>query len=619
MSGRQVGTVVGFVVGYFFGAPQLGAMIGGMIGNYVSPDVINGPSIGDAQQQTAQAGIPRPVVYGHPAPFAGNIIDGEAKARKIKVKRRDDGKGNQTITKEEHFIMTYAIRICEGPIAGIARIWRNGKVVADFRADSMIPEYANGDVAARGLSIAEGRAATLKTMQKLRIYLGTESQLPDPALEALHGVGNTPSYRGTAYIVIVDDDVTDSGGAAAQWQFEVIGVGAPGGDASVSMASEPLLGLGIGLGGATSTGQIMEFRKVVSIPMLEISHVVTSIELGAKRPGRVIFEIAGGAHDGARIYDSGWLIGADADRLDFLASSWSVINRYDVNTSTWDAPLTGSAAVDYVNRFVTDRPIIVSLSHDSGTLINGFPYATIRARTFIAGTIAPTGAQNVSQTIYYVKPAEIPASYRVSPDIPGQLIGDDGKLYYPDWDAGEAFPTIQPTAITVAGIVDDLANKSGVPDAKIDTSAIALPVPGMLVATQCTASEAVKPLQQIYFFDMPEFDGKIRAVVRGGAIKATVTDADMVFSEGDTTRAQHVEFPLAVTVVCRSPEAEYSPLPQTSRRSSNNVTALGESRIESLSQCRRMKRCSGRTFCRKQCGREPKERLKSGFQINGAS
>jgi hypothetical protein len=63
-------------------------------------------------------------------------------------------------------------------------------------------------------------------LSKLRFYTGDEEQLPDPSLESLPahrggGVGNVPAYRGTAYMVVTNDDLTQTGGRIRQWKFEM--------------------------------------------------------------------------------------------------------------------------------------------------------------------------------------------------------------------------------------------------------------------------------------------------------------------------------------------------------------------------------------------------------------
>lgn len=198
---RQALTIAGTIVGAAFGMPQLGFAIGSLVGNAVDPVKINGPKIGELQVQTSRDGVPRPIVFGV-ACVAGNIID--RSEPKIVKKKERQGKGGP-VTVTERVYMSYAIRICEGEAQSISRVWENEKLVYDARPGSEIPD----DSAA--------------FLQKATFYLGAEDQMPDPTFEAIHGVGNCPAYRGTAYIVFKDKDLTDFGGAIPQYRFEVNG------------------------------------------------------------------------------------------------------------------------------------------------------------------------------------------------------------------------------------------------------------------------------------------------------------------------------------------------------------------------------------------------------------
>ena len=61
--------------------------------------------------------------------------------------------------------------MCEGEIAGIRRVWADGREID-------------------------------RTTFEMRIHLGSEDQAPDPLIEAKQGAGNAPAYRGTAYVVL---------------------------------------------------------------------------------------------------------------------------------------------------------------------------------------------------------------------------------------------------------------------------------------------------------------------------------------------------------------------------------------------------------------------------------
>lgn len=203
MSTSQGLGIIGAAVGAFVGGPagaQWGYAIGSTVGSIIDPEVIKGPDLGDAKQQTSQAGIPIVKVYGMPAPFAGTLIDGDKISRPY-TKREQQGKGGP-IVETPGFKATRAILVCEGEV-DFARIWRNNKLVYSTIAGDTL----DADSAAFA--------------SQMRLYRGTETQLPDPSLEAIHGVGNTPYYRGRAYMVVIDDDETQSGGAANQYLFQV--------------------------------------------------------------------------------------------------------------------------------------------------------------------------------------------------------------------------------------------------------------------------------------------------------------------------------------------------------------------------------------------------------------
>ena len=93
-------------------------------------------------------------------------------------------------TVQYAYSVSLAIALCEGEILGIGRIWADG--------DEISP-------------------ASLT----LRVYHGTESQLPDPLLEA-HIGDFAPAYRGTAYVVVDTLDLGAFGNRVPQFSFEVM-------------------------------------------------------------------------------------------------------------------------------------------------------------------------------------------------------------------------------------------------------------------------------------------------------------------------------------------------------------------------------------------------------------
>lgn len=206
MSTRTAFSIVGAAVGAYFGNAALGYSIGSMVGGYVDPIQVKGPRISDAQQQTAQDGVPIPITYGS-VRISGNVI---ATGKLIEHKKTDDGKGSGTETTTYYYTRTYAIGICEGPIAAVRRIWRDGKLVYDV---SQQDGTANAT-----------HAANAKFAQHMDLYLGDEVQEPNSALQAIFGEEKVSAHRGLAYIVIRDDDLTDRAGSIPSYEFEVVNI-----------------------------------------------------------------------------------------------------------------------------------------------------------------------------------------------------------------------------------------------------------------------------------------------------------------------------------------------------------------------------------------------------------
>jgi hypothetical protein len=200
---RQVLPIVGAVVGAYFGGAagaQLGWAIGSVIGNAVDPLVVKGPQIGDLAQQTSQEGVPRPIVFAVSPPMAGNIV--ACGQPVISTKRTSQGKGGGPVTESQTVHRTYCIAICEGPITAVLRVWKNGSLVYDARPGSTMDNS--------------------KFLFQGGFHLGGFDQMPDSDLEGLFGVGNTPAMRGTAYMMKVNEDLTDMRGAVPQYTFQVM-------------------------------------------------------------------------------------------------------------------------------------------------------------------------------------------------------------------------------------------------------------------------------------------------------------------------------------------------------------------------------------------------------------
>jgi hypothetical protein len=125
----------------------------------------------------------------------GLLID----ASKLKEKKHKAGGKGIFGGSPSGFFYTYSVDAAwmfrRRQAAGILRIWMGPKLVRN------VPE---------GATLEEILASNFPfTNGGLKIYLGSEDQVPDPTLEALHGVGNVPAYRGMVYITVTDFQLAD--------------------------------------------------------------------------------------------------------------------------------------------------------------------------------------------------------------------------------------------------------------------------------------------------------------------------------------------------------------------------------------------------------------------------
>ena len=199
---------VGSAIGGAFGGAILGfsgAAIGGFIGSTIGSVVDNWivSSLAPAQRiegarldslritsSTEGAVIPR--LYGRMR-IGGNIIwatDFREVTRTTSQGGGKGGGGGKVTTTEYLYFASFAVALCEGPITGIGRVWADGKAMD-------------------------------MTGVTWRWYPGDEVQTADPFISAKMSAANTPAYRGTAYVVLEELDLTPFGNRLPQISFEV--------------------------------------------------------------------------------------------------------------------------------------------------------------------------------------------------------------------------------------------------------------------------------------------------------------------------------------------------------------------------------------------------------------
>ena len=176
----------------------IGRAIGATLGNVIDQRLLGS---GGAAVETgrierfrlngASEGSAIPLVFGRMR-VGGQVI--WASRFEERSETTGGGKGPRPsrpkVTSYSYFV-SLAIALGEGEIARVGRIWADGTEIA--------PDEIT-----------------------MRVYPGSEDQLPDPKIEAIEGAGRVPAYRGLAYVVIEDLDLTPFGNRVPQFNFEVI-------------------------------------------------------------------------------------------------------------------------------------------------------------------------------------------------------------------------------------------------------------------------------------------------------------------------------------------------------------------------------------------------------------
>lgn len=170
----------------------LGALAGSaldqMLSTALNPPIKQASRLSTLKVQGGGEGVPIPIVFGC-ARVTGQII-WASRFKEHRHSRRVGGKTGQKVV-ENSYTISFAIGLCEGPIRGIGQAWANGE-----RFDLSTCTF--------------------------RLYLGGQTQMPDPLIEALEGLANAPAFRGLAYLVFEDFPVSSFNDRIPNLSFEIM-------------------------------------------------------------------------------------------------------------------------------------------------------------------------------------------------------------------------------------------------------------------------------------------------------------------------------------------------------------------------------------------------------------
>lgn len=618
MSTRYITGAIGAVVGYFIGGPSgaiQGWTIGSAVGQIIDPGTIQGPRVGDLAQQTSQEGGPRPIVFATSPPMTGNII---CSGTPVKVKRKKkQGKGSPSVTYEV-VLRTYAIGVCEGPITKFIRVWRNAELVYDGTPVSRF-NFQHPDLKLILEMVLRIDKNNQVFTDRARFYLGGYDQNPDNALEEIFGVGKTPSHRGTAYMVVENDDLTDMRGAIPQYLFQVtkeidgveqvvffedgVWVKPP------QLVSARVTVIGDGGGGAGGGGGPSDARyggggaggSYVSGD-IDADDLDDTIDVTVGQGGD------GGAPVNSSPGGTGGNFGEDATGSEFgllLASP----GGHGGIPFTGSGP--GAATCDAPTWDVAKVSNVVHETGGTATKESAFPQAnTVHAgagggqATTSAGTGQPGGDATHSSSDFSGGDGGRGGIGQNGADgLPGHDGGDyggggggggaagEGAGHFPSGRGGHGAPGVvvvdqffDEPRTDLKDVVIEICARANLDEDKIDVSRLVGQVFGYSVINAYPATEALRALSQIYLFDVTSIDGKIVFIPRGADTVATIVEGDLLDDhEIDieaSTRADSMTIPRVMNLTYFDIMGGMAPDKQTSERAGDR-RAVGEMQIQS--------------------------------------
>lgn len=188
-------TLVLTTVGTMIGGP-VGGSIGAMIGQAVdarifAPKGRQGPRLSDLRVQTSSYGTPIPRLYGRMR-VAGTVI---WSTDLVEHRQRQGGKGRPA-TSTYSYSASFAVALSSRPVRSVGRIWAEGNIL-------------------------RGAAGDFKSATGFTLHGGDEDQPVDPLIAAAEGASGCPAFRGLAYALFEDMDLSPFGNRIPSLTFEV--------------------------------------------------------------------------------------------------------------------------------------------------------------------------------------------------------------------------------------------------------------------------------------------------------------------------------------------------------------------------------------------------------------
>jgi hypothetical protein len=544
-------SVAGAAVGFAFGGPtgaQWGWMAGSVIGGLLFPMRVEGPRIADLRVQNSAYGQPIPITYGT-FRLAGNVIWMGTPVEQSS----SSGKGGPSTTTYSARL-SFAVGLCEGPIVGVRRIWANAQLIYDLSSGASASNVLSSAVAAEGI----------------RIYLGSNTQGPDPTMEAELGAGNVPGYRGLAYVVFTDFDLSTYGNALPALSFEVVTTSSPTWssqtvatyryDTTIStFYSAPCL--------SASATTVLAWGYYFGYDGMQRA---TLTPYGASPDGALEALAASSPGDFPTVgrSDTPGAFFRGATTMQWLDANSGTVSEtlipnlpYAGNSTTfiksgsqiWATSSYGAASYPLYKSDI-DNPSLVTSTTTGCWAVLGATASYVYVADLLSGAIkrfnattlvqigtvmtGPTGVavgHVIDDGLIYVVAGSVlfkldlvtQTSTRLTtlPTIPivcSMSMLNDSTLLYTDVGPYDirlnlAHASLEGAGVTLASIVSDLCSRVNLQAGQIDVTALTDTVQGYALTNRSSAKNNLAPLLQAYFADAADTNAKLKFVKRGAS------------------------------------------------------------------------------------------------------
>jgi hypothetical protein len=454
-------------VGSAFGAPTLGFSVGVAIGGAL--DAANKPKPNLAQlpdlRLTGSAyGTFIPQVWG--SYRIGSQIIWADPRNPIKTSHQvpfDIANFTDFAPPTTSYTMSFACLLCRGPITQVSKIRAGDRVIYDVNASP-------------------------QTSYTIRIYLGDETQTPDPLIVASAG-STTPAYRGDAYVVFQDLPLVDFNNSFPNpLSFDVVKAD------SALLASDSFNRADSGTLGVSDSGQTWQFGTVsghVSSNQAFVTGTNGSpnwIDCATSDATFAQVTVTTGTGVGL---GAGFVMGRLSDSQNYW---WFGQSAFDSNFYELGKRVAGTFTTVATSSQLAVAGDVLKLTFNGATisgLVNG------------VSVLSTSDSFNQTATSYGF------ACSSLNP--------------IDNFSAG----LLVATQVALSTILTDVFLQAGLTSSQFDVSAATDKVDGFIIADRSDARSVIDPLLQAYDTYLTEVDGKIFALKRGAASVVTIPAGDL--------------------------------------------------------------------------------------------